>query len=120
MNREEILKKLSEVFHSEISKKGWFDKTADWHIVELENATKELKQKLEDERYIKATVIENAKREARELSRDLFEAIRCDYANIDDNNLLYEKDLDGNYLSGAVIKELIFWYKTNAKYYNKE
>ena len=39
---------------------AYITKWTDWHIAELENATKELKQKLEDERYIKAEVIETA------------------------------------------------------------
>ena len=66
MDREEIANKIEEIIFS--GKGVTLDdahNVADWHIVELENATKELKQKLEDERYIKATVIENAKREAR-------------------------------------------------------
>ena len=75
MDREEIARELQDKYENKnyyrmtdpktpilINK---YEKIADWHIAELENATKELKQKLEDERYIKATVIENAKREAR-------------------------------------------------------
>jgi len=75
MDREEIARELQDKYENKnyysltdpktpilINK---YEKIADWHIVELENATKELKQKLEDERYIKADVIETAKREAR-------------------------------------------------------
>jgi len=69
MNREEIASEIANIMRQRklgvLSNFKAEDRIIVLFIVELENATKELKQKLEDERYIKATVIENAKREAR-------------------------------------------------------